>query len=521
MSIIQISKIQQRSGDLVDLPQLDEAEFGFATDEKRLFIGKTIGNIENVEVLTSYSDIAFDQIQGVTGNIAIDASVLANGQVLAYDGTNWVNKGGEAGGFIDLGSVSNVAIAGGGVGYTLTTDGTGNLSWTPKGFVTLNILNVTQASTGVLEFTTEYPLSNGTRVTINGIEGNTGFTALNGDDFYLKPIANTLSQYELYQDSLLLTPYDTSALTPAYPFTSVTSTSSSTDEILVANSVSFADNIPVVFVGNLGNSGIQANTTYYVYDVSDSTHIKIATSADGNSANIVQLTNETSINANVYCTSGVVAISIGIQGTAAGGSNTQVQFNNGDVLTGVAGFTYNFNTSTLALTGTANIGNVNVTGGSLTTTSLTTGGNSTAGTITGNWSLTAGSQLRATYADLAEYYSADDHYIPGTVLEFGGDKEVTLAGIESSKLAGIVSSEPAYVMNGNLNADHPVMIALVGRVPVRVVGTVSKGAMLVSAGNGLAKASIVTPKVGTVIGKAIENKIDDGEGVVEVMVGRI
>jgi hypothetical protein len=429
----------------------------------------------------------------------------------------------------------------------LTTDGTGNLSWTPKGFVTLNILNITQASTGVLEFTTDYPLSNGTRVTINGIEGNTGFTALNGDDFYLKPIANTLSQYELYQDSLLLTPYNTSAISPAYPFTSVTSTSSSTDEVLVANSVSFADNIPVIFSGNLGNSGIQANTEYYVYSVPDSTHIKIATSADGNSANIVQLTNETSIDANVYCTSGVVAISIGITGTAAGGSNTQVQFNNGDVLTGVAGFTYNFNTSTLALTGTANIGNVNVTGGIagtlttnaqpnitsvgtlaslnvggvLTTTAITTGGNSTAGNITGNWTLTAGSKIQATYADLAEYYSADDYYIPGTVLEFGGDKEVTLAGIESSRLAGVVSSEPAYVMNGNLKADHPVMIALVGRVPVRVIGPVSKGDMLVSAGNGFAKATSMSPKVGTVIGKAIENKFDDGEGVVEVMVGRI
>ena len=55
MSIIQISKIQVRSGDLVDLPQLDEAEFGFATDENRLYIGKSNPEPENVEVVTSYS----------------------------------------------------------------------------------------------------------------------------------------------------------------------------------------------------------------------------------------------------------------------------------------------------------------------------------------------------------------------------------------------------------------------------------------------------------------------------------
>lgn len=124
-------------------------------------------------------------------------------------------------------------------------------------------------------------------------------------------------------------------------------------------------------------------------------------------------------------------------------------------------------------------------------------------------------------ADLAEYYSADKIYIPGTVLEFGGDKEVTLAGPESNKIAGVVSHEPAYVLNGNIEAEYPVMIALAGRVKVKVTGWVSKGDMLVSAGKGLAKTSIMNPKIGTVIGKAIENKSDTGEGYVEIMVGVI
>ena len=98
MAIVQISKIQQRSGNLVDLPQLDEAELGFASDAKKVFIGKTAsGNLENIEVLTSYSDITFSQIDGAVGNLNI-ANTVANGEILAYDGTNWVNKGGNAGG---------------------------------------------------------------------------------------------------------------------------------------------------------------------------------------------------------------------------------------------------------------------------------------------------------------------------------------------------------------------------------------------------------------------------------------
>ena len=128
MSILQISKIQQRSGNLVDLPQLDEAEFGWASDVKRLFIGKTTPN-ENIEVLTSYSQINFSQINGSVGNLNISA--VSDGQVLTYDGTDWVNRGGAAGGLITLGDVANVKITGGAIGYVLETDGTGNLAWTP------------------------------------------------------------------------------------------------------------------------------------------------------------------------------------------------------------------------------------------------------------------------------------------------------------------------------------------------------------------------------------------------------
>jgi hypothetical protein len=154
----------------------------------------------------------------------------------------------------------------------------------------------------------------------------------------------------------------------------------------------------------------------------------------------------------------------------------------------------------------------------LTTTSISTGANTTAGTITGNWSLSTGSKLQSTYADLAEYYEADALYEPGTVLAFGGEKEVTLAEDGTTRVAGVVTTNPAYVMN-SMCSGNAVAIALQGRVPCKVRGTVRKGDMMVSAGSGFARPWN-NPHMGTVIGKALEN-FDGVEGVIEVAVGRL
>jgi hypothetical protein len=155
----------------------------------------------------------------------------------------------------------------------------------------------------------------------------------------------------------------------------------------------------------------------------------------------------------------------------------------------------------------------------LTTRTITTGNSSTTGTITGNWALSG--RWEATYADLAEYYASDANYLLGTVLEFGGDKEVTIASFETTRLAGVVSSDPAYVLNSNINTEHPVRLALVGRVPVRVKGNIHKGDMLVSGGNGIAKAC-AQPILGQVIGKSLQDFVATGNsiGIVEVAISR-
>ena len=125
----------------------------------------------------------------------------------------------------------------------------------------------------------------------------------------------------------------------------------------------------------------------------------------------------------------------------------------------------------------------------------------------------------AQYADLAEKYAADAEYEPGTVLCFGGSAEVTVCDHDADrKVAGVVTTNPAYMMNDAIAAEHSAAIALQGRVPCKVVGPIAKGDMLVSAGAGRARAE-ANPAVGSVIGKALEAHAE-GEGVIEVAVGR-
>ena len=130
-----------------------------------------------------------------------------------------------------------------------------------------------------------------------------------------------------------------------------------------------------------------------------------------------------------------------------------------------------------------------------------------------------GTATAAQYADLAERYESDKALEPGTVVCFGGDKEV-MACAEASHhaVAGVVSTNPAHLMNSEAGSDetHPA-IALAGRVPVKVVGPVSKGDLLVSSDvEGRAKADN-DAKAGRILGKAMESA-DAGEFVIEGLI---
>jgi hypothetical protein len=871
MAIVQISKIQQRSGNLVDLPQLDDAELGWANDARRLFIGKTTPN-ENVEILTSYSAISFSQIDGAVGNLNISNLTAANGQILSFDGSDWVNRGGNAGGLLTLGDVGNVKIDGGAIGYVLQTDGTGNLSWSPKGTLVTGILNISKANPAVVTSVNDNFFANAAQITILDPQG---MTELAGGIYFAEPLTSTT--FALYTDSGLSTGVNSTSYN-AYSYTTVSATTVSTNVITVANSSPFTVGAAVKFIGNMSTSNISNTATYYVQAKPSSTSLKIATSADANAANVVPLQTTSGLTAEVYQSDGQAVSTLGstVTFSPAGGTDTTIQYNELGSLQGSGSFTYDYGNSILTLAGNANVGNLNATGvstatrfisniangtpplqvtsitqvanlnvatsgsvvngnsnvniatangnvtiaavgnttmtitgtganitgtlnatgnanvgnlgaataiittgnittinsgllqngnsnvtltananvsvfvagnataravftstganiagtanitgnanvgnlgtaglitatgnvsggnlttagalsvtgnanvgnlgtgglivatgnvsggnlvtagivsatgnvsggnlttagalsvtgnanvgnigagtgvftgnvtagnvyansgtigaslltgtlttaaqpnvtsvgtltslgvngtvtgvaftantgiftgngsgltaltganvtgtvssattagtvttasqpnitsvgtltslgvsGALTTTQITAGANTTAGNITGNWTLTTGSRLTATYADLAEYYEADETYEPGTVLMFGGEKEVTLADDGTSKVAGVVSTNPAYVMNatcpGLLTA-----VALQGRVPCKVRGNISKGDMLISGGNGFARPNQF-PSMGTVIGKALED-FDGYEGIIEVAVGRL
>jgi hypothetical protein len=115
---------------------------------------------------------------------------------------------------------------------------------------------------------------------------------------------------------------------------------------------------------------------------------------------------------------------------------------------------------------------------------------------------------------LAEYYEADNDYPAGTLVCFGGDKEITIA---TEDVNAVVTSNPAVVMNGNQSFEHPCPIALVGRVPVRVIGTVNKFDLLeISEIPGVARAlpNLDDFKFNNIIARALESKDTEEEGLV-------
>ena len=819
MAIIQISKLQQRSGNLVDLPQLDDAEFGWATDSGQLYIGKG-SPAENIEVLTSYSNISFSQITDSGGNIFVSAA--QDGQILAFDGDQWVNRGGASGGLLDLGSISNVKIGGGATGYVLETDGLGSLSWTSKGTLRTNIVNltpitttgsiattvvsagsfvigraysinstgtttdwfvagalsdapgtvfvaktigagdgtadlttltVTNVTSGVLTVNTYIigasigtgvyiaalgsgsggigtyylsepltvlsesiagalvmtvanttPYVNAMQVTVSGAAG-TNTSIVNGQSFFIRVDANfsapTLSagsgNVSFFSDPTLLTPIDgtglvytangvaTTALasgtitaagsdksiqynqgsilqgSPAFTFDYLTNQFTVSGNANVGNLSSYrlfsnvatgVTPITVVSTTRVPNLNVSyANVSDYVVTTAQSTGTFYPTFVNGSTTANYALGSNSSLSFNAATgtlsstlltgtlttaaqpnvTSTGTLTSLIVTGTATAGNlttggtlsvtgnanvgnlgttglvvatgnvtggnlvtggalavtgNANVgnlgtsglvvatgNVTGGNLVTGGAlAVTGNANvgnlgasagvfTGTLSVTGNANVGNLgtsglvvatgNISGGnvnagnlltanyltgtlttaaqpnitsvgtlsSLTTTIITSGATATAGTITGNWALAAGSKLNATYADLAEYYEADATYDPGTVLMFGGDKEVTLASDATNKVAGVVSTNPAYLMNSLCPGAYTAAIALQGRAPCRVRGTIRKGDMLIAGGDGFARPS-ASPLMGTVIGKSLED-FNGVSGIIECAVGRL
>ena len=516
MAIIQISKIQQRSGNLVDLPQLDEAQLGWANDAKRLFIGTTTPNPnENVEVLTSYSNITFSQINGSEGNLNITSAT--NGEVLAYDGTNWVNKGGSAGGEINLGNVSNVTINGGAIGYVLETDGLGNLSWTPKTTVTAYISNVSKANPGVVTTTQDNFFTEGAQITITDVNG---MTQLNGNSYYVNIL--TSNTFSLYSDSGLTTPVNTTgygtytsngrAISSVGGSGSATAGGSNTtiqfndNNIIQGNAgftfdkvtgaVAIPGNITVVN-GNLGNlatanyfSGV-LTTAAQPNITSTGTLASLSVTANANVGNLNTsglITATGNIGGGNINTAGLITATGNIRGanlittgviSATGNANVGNIGATGGIFTTVTGtlttaaqpnVTSLGTLTSVSVSGNANIGNIG-TAGLITATGNIGGGNLvTAGLITATGNVTGGNLVTTGLVTVTGNVLAGNVYANSGIV-----KGQYLYG-DGSNITNLNISAGSTIVNGTSNVSIPssggnVNAVVAGNTTLVVTGT--------------------------------------------------
>ena len=107
-------------------------------------------------------------------------------------------------------------------------------------------------------------------------------------------------------------------------------------------------------------------------------------------------------------------------------------------------------------------------------------------------------------------------------MTIGGPKEVTSSNsYMDPTVAGIVSTNPAFLMNKDLTAENVVDLALTGRVPCKVHGKIQRGDMIVSGNIAGAGTSCTAPNFGTVVGKALESYDSETVGTIEVIAGRL
>jgi len=203
-------------------------------------------------------------------------------------------------------------------------------------------------------------------------------------------------------------------------------------------------------------------------------------------------------------------------------ANLSIRVNDGGVDTPV--MQVNGSTAAVTFPGNVSIGNVSVGTGTVTLGNIVNSNANGVGNIgssTSYFNQVFAQATTALYADVAERFAADTYYEAGTVVELGGSKEITKSVTElSENVFGVVSTRAAFLMNGGAGDDatHPP-IAMTGRVPVRVVGSVKKGDRLVSAGNGLARAALPGEATAfNVIGRALEDRVESSEGTVEAIV---
>ena len=255
------------------------------------------------------------------------------------------------------------------------------------------------------------------------------------------------------------------------------------------------------------NSGVLSTTQLSATTISDGT----ASLSSGDLTGATTGNFSGTVTANLF--------SGALSGTSAGTHTGPVI---GDVTGSLSGTTV---TASGAVSGSSVTASGAVSGASITDGTATLASGALSGATTGNFSgtltanLFSGTATAARYADLAEKYTADADYTPGTVVRIGGEAELTqTTGHADTEVFGVISTNPAYLMNKDIDG---LPVALQGRVPVKVIGRVQKGERLISSdvpgvAEGVADREV---SLQAIIGRALENKSDDDERVIEAIIG--
>ena len=210
--------------------------------------------------------------------------------------------------------------------------------------------------------------------------------------------------------------------------------------------------------------------------------------------------------------------SVSAQGNVTGGNilfGNGIVSGNGNVVAGQATVTGNVVAGNLVTAGT-----LTVNSSGLATAIVNGAGNAVGniGSSSNYFNTVFAKATSAQYADLAENYESDSEYAPGTVVVFGGEKEITVSSeVADERVAGVISTNPAHLMN----AGQPGLpVALRGRVPVMVIGPVVKGDSLVTSSTpGFAQSVGRDRSYGqAVFAKAIETDIEPGEKIIQAVI---
>ena len=421
-------------------------------------------------------------------DVQINIQNINNGSSASQDFIATADNGSDSANYIDMGINSSTYSA---AGFTLNSPNDGYVYVQGNGTnIGGNLILATMTASDII-FATQGQNTNNEvmRITSGNVVAIKGNVA----------VINTIYGQGLYDNSIRVLSTSTGAGNLAISGTAVTLPATGPGAVAVGSSTA----IPVITTDAYGR--VASTTTAAV--VAPAGTLTGTTLASGVTASsLTSVGTLTSLSSGAITTTGTLAIN------AAGG-----------ITTNQATFSHvNTTATTINEYGAATTINIGAAAG---VTILPTASNVSNIGSTSLWFAKVygqnfyGLSTTAAYADLAENYLGDKFYPTGSVLMFGGTEEVTVASADTTRVAGIVSSNPAHLMNGGLTGPNVIAVALTGRVPCNVIGPVQKGDLMVSAGFGYAKVNN-TPAVGTIIGKALQDFPIATKGMIEVVVGR-